>query len=187
MSVLCPLETWSLVCSFLKDTFYFSPCITSFHFIWALFFLFLNKNGIGIGAWREWVIHPCLYLVRYFKGVVLGLGASLELWKGMSLTVIQTPKPSEDCLGRHNPSCLWGPKLIYCQTYNFFSSKTVPFIDAVKELSATFSFAQFWKHQFSEYFPWVYDTGRSQTSGKFHMPQAGQPQHDFSSKGILPF
>lgn len=136
MSVFCPLETWSLVCSFLNDKFYFSPCITSSHFIWALCFLFLNKNGINIGAWRAWIIHTCLYLVHYFKRGIMGLGASLELWKGVGLSVSQTPKPQEDCLGRHDPNSIWGPKLIYCQIYNLLPSRTVLFIDVVEEISA---------------------------------------------------
>lgn len=68
------MEPWSLVCPFLNDKFYGPPFMTSFHFIWALFFLFPNKNGIDIGTKREWIIHMYLIFGTLFQRGYHGRG-----------------------------------------------------------------------------------------------------------------
>ena len=141
-----------------------------FSFTWTLLFLYI-KSCWYWGKKTGNSSHTFLYWGS-FREDIMDLKFSLELWEGMNLNCFwKHQKPREDGLGRQDASFIWGSQLIYCETYSLFPSKTLPFIDAARNLSAgNFRICPNLEIPIQQILPLgLWYTGRSRTLGKFNM------------------
>lgn len=145
--VLCPLEPCRLVCPFLNDKCYGPPFITFFHFIWALFFLFPNKNGIDMGARREWIIHVYSHIWYTISKRYHGLGSFIGTLRS-ELEVLFKHQSPEKAVWEDTIQALFEDLSLFTtkSTTGSLPKLSLLLMQPRVFLKATFLFAQFWKY-----------------------------------------